>query len=203
MDICGPFDPISVGGNKYFISFIDDFSKKLWLYLIKEKFAAFTIFKSFKAHVEVENGCKIKILWSNGGGEYTSNEFRDYCRKNSIKQQFTTAYTPQQNGIAERKNRTILDMTRTMLKEKCLTKNFWAEAVACTAYLLNRCPSKSVKNMTPQEAWSDYKPSVSHIRIFGCIAYAQVPETKRKKLDDRGEKCIFIGYSEELKAYKL
>ena len=94
-------------------------------------------------------------------------------------------------------------MTRTMLKEKCLTKNFWAEAVACTAYLLNRCPSKSVKNMTPQEAWSDYKPSVSHIRIFGCIAYAQVPETKRKKLDDRGEKCIFTGYSEELKAYKL
>ena len=79
-------------------------------------------------------------------------------------------------------------MTRTMLKEKCLPKNFWAEVVACTTYLLNQCPSKSVKNMTPQEAWIGYKPSVSHLRIFGCIAYAQVPKTKIKKLDDRGEK---------------
>ena len=94
-------------------------------------------------------------------------------------------------------------MTRTMLKEKCLSKNFWAEAVACIAYLLNWCPSKSVENMTSQEAWSDYKPSVLHLNFFVCIAYAQVPETKRKKLDDHGKKCIFIGYSEELKAYKL
>ena len=201
-DICGPFDPISVGGNKYFISFIDDFSRKLWVYLIKGKSVAFTIFKSFKAHVEVESGCKIKILRSNRGGEYTTNEFQDYCRKNGM-QQFTTAYTPQQNGIAERKSRMILDMTRTMLKENYLTKNFWAKTMSRTTYLLNRCPSKSVENMTPQEVWSGYKPSVSHLRIFGCIAYAQVPETKRKKLDDRGEKCIFTGYSEELKAYKL
>ena len=132
-----------------------------------------------------------------------SYEFQDYCRKNGIKQQFTTAYTPQQNGIAERKSRMILDMTRTMLKENYLPKNFWAKTMARTTYLLNRCPSKSVENMTPQEVWSGYKPSVSHLRIFGCIAYAQVPETKRKKLDDHGEKCIFIGYSEESKAYKL
>ena len=90
-------------------------------------------------------------------------------------------------------------MTRTMLKEKCLPKNFWVEAVACIAYLLSQCPLKSVENMTPQEAWSGYKPSVSHLRIFGFIAYAQVPETKRKKLNDHGEKNIFIGYSDESK----
>jgi hypothetical protein len=94
-------------------------------------------------------------------------------------------------------------MTRTMLKEKGLPKQFWAEAMACSTYLLNRCPTKSVKNMTPQEAWSGYKPSVAHLRIFGCLAYSQVPETKRKKLDDCGEKCIFLGYSEESKANKL
>ena len=94
-------------------------------------------------------------------------------------------------------------MTRTMLKEKGLPKQFWAEAVACSAYLLNRCPTKIVKNKTPQEAWSGYTPSVAHLRIFGCVAYAQVPEVKRKKLDNHGEKCIFIGYSEESKAYKL
>ncbi|XXG89957.1 hypothetical protein AAC387_Pa12g1836 [Persea americana] len=90
-----------------------------------------------------------------------------------------------------------------MLKEKGLPKEYWAEAAACIAYLLNRCPTKSVRNKTPQEAWSGHKPSLAHLKIFGCVAYAQVPEAKRKKLDDRGEKCIFIRYSEESKAYKL
>ncbi|XXG89956.1 hypothetical protein AAC387_Pa12g1836 [Persea americana] len=202
-DICGPLETPSLGGNRYIITFIDDFSRKLWVFFIKEKSAAFTTFKNFKARVEVESGCKIKTLRSDRGGEYTSKEFQEYCRQWGIRHQFTTAYTPQQNGIAERKNRTILDMTRIMLKEKGLPKEYWAEAAACIAYLLNRCPTKSVRNKTPQEAWSGHKPSLAHLKIFGCVAYAQVPEAKRKKLDDRGEKCIFIRYSEESKAYKL
>jgi transposase InsO family protein len=202
-DICGPIEPMSLGGNRYFITFIDDFSRKLWVYFLKEKLAAFTVFKNFKALVENQSGHKLVTLRSDRGGEYTSKEFDKYCREQGIKHQFTTAYTPQQNGIAEWKNRTILNMTRTMLKEKGLPKQFWAEAVACSTYLLNRCPTKSVKNVTPQEAWSGYKPSVAHLKIFGCLAYSQVPESKRKKLDDRGEKCIFLGYSEESKAYKL
>jgi hypothetical protein len=94
-------------------------------------------------------------------------------------------------------------MTRTMLKEEGLPKQFWTEAVVCSSYLLNRCPTKSVKNMTFQETWSGYKPSVAHLRIFGCVAYSQVSKSKRKKIDDRGEKCIFLGYSEKSKAYKL
>lgn len=94
-------------------------------------------------------------------------------------------------------------MTRSMIKEKGLPKSFWAEAVACAVYLLNRSPTKSVKNVTPQDAWSGHKPSIKHLKVFGCIAYAQIPKEKRKKLDDRGEKCIFIGYSENSKAYKL
>lgn len=202
-DICGPLEPISLGGNRYFIAFIDDYSRKLWVFPLKEKSAAFETFKYFKARVELETGCRLKILRSDRGGEYTSNEFKTYCKQEGIRQQFTIAYSPQQNGVAERKNRTILDMTRTMLKEKCLPKSFWAEAVVWTAYLLNRCPTKSVKNMTPQEAWSGKKPSVEHLRIFGCIAYAQVPEAKRRKLDDRGEKCIFVGISGKSKGYRL
>jgi len=120
-----------------------------------------------------------------------------------IKRQFTTAYTPQQNGITERKNRTILDMIRIMLKEKGLPNQFWAEAMVCSTYLLNRYPTKQVKGKTPQEAWSGYTPNVAHLRSFGCVAYAQVPEVKREKLDNHGEKCIFIRYSEESKVYKL
>lgn len=202
-DICGPIEPHSFGGNKYFISFIDDFSRKVWVYFLKEKSAALTVFKQFKSLVENERKCKIVTIRSDRGGEYTSNSFQEFCREHGIHHQLTTSYTPQQNGIVERKNRTILDMTRTLLNEKKLPKQFWAEVVACSVYLLNRCPTKSVRNMTPQESWSRYKPSVGHLRIFGCIAYAQIPESKRKKLDDHGEKCIFVGYSEESKAYKL
>ncbi|XP_044480793.1 uncharacterized protein LOC123207452 [Mangifera indica] len=153
--------------------------------------------------LENERKCKIVSLRSDRGGEYTSNAFQEFCREYGIRHQLTTTYIPQQNGIAERKNRTILDMTRTLLNERRLPKQFWAEAVACSVYLLNRCPTKSVRNMTPQEAWSGYKPSIGHLRIFGCIAYAQIPDSKRKKLDDHGEKFIFVGYSEESKAYKL
>ncbi|CAO2836221.1 unnamed protein product [Amaranthus hypochondriacus] len=202
-DICGPLEPISLGGNRYFITFIDDYSRKLWVFMLKEKSAAFDTFMHFKARVELESGYKLKTLRSDRGGEYKSNLFKNYCKATGIRQQFTASYTPQQNGIAERKNRTILDMTRSILKERGLPKQFWAEVVAWTTYILNRCPTKSVKDMTPQEAWSGEKPNVEHFRVFGCIAYAQIPEAKRKKLDDRGEKCIFIGYSSQSKAYKL
>ena len=113
------------------------------------------------------------------------------------------AYTPLQNGIAERKNCTILDMARSMVKAKHLPRTFWAEAVLCAVYLLNRCPTKSVRNKTPNEAWSGSKPLVGHLRIFGCIAYAHILDQKRKKLDDNGEKCIFTGYDKRSKAYRL
>ena len=202
-DICGSLETPSPGGDKYFITFIDDFSKRLWVFFIKEKSVAFSIFKNFKACVEVESSSKIKKFRSDRGGEYNSKEFQEYCKQWSIRQQFIIPFTPQQNGITERKNHTILDMTRTMLKEKGLPKEYWAEAARCTTYLLNRCPTKSVMNKMPHEAWSGKKPSVAHLRIFGCVAYAQVLEAKRKKLDDRGEKCLFSGYSEEYKAYKL
>ncbi|GMI80680.1 hypothetical protein HRI_001737300 [Hibiscus trionum] len=94
-------------------------------------------------------------------------------------------------------------MARSMIKGKHLPRNFWAEAVRCAVYLLNCCPTKSVRNMTPNEAWSGKKSGIGHLKIFRCIAYAHVPEQIRKKLDNRGEKCIFIGYDEKSKAYRL
>ena len=117
--------------------------------------------------------------------------------------QTTARYTPQQNGVAERKNQTIMNMARTLLKEKSLSNNFWAEAVACSVYLLNRSPTTKLNLKFPQEAWSGTKLNVAHLRTFGCIAYTHIPSELRKKLDDRSEKCIFIGYSETSKAYKI
>ncbi|GKV42713.1 hypothetical protein SLEP1_g50091 [Rubroshorea leprosula] len=132
------------------------------------------------------------------------NSPSDVCEECvGIKRQITAAYTPQQNGVCERKNRTILDMVRSLLTRSCIPKNFWPEAINWSIHILNRSPTFVVKDMTPKEAWSERKPTVDHFRIYGCVAYAHVPDQKRKKLDNKGEKCIFLGVSDPPKAYKL
>jgi len=180
-DIAGPFDVDSYGGKKYFLTFIDDFSKKTWVYFLLHKSEVLEKFVDFKRMVEKESGCYLKCIRSDRGGEYTSNTFEKFCRENGIRHQLTTSYTPQQNGVAERKNRTILNMARSMLKSKGLSKNLWAEAIACFTYILNRSPSKELKNITPQEAWTGYKPKVSHFKIFGYLAYSHVSDQKKNK----------------------
>eukprot|EP00253_Pinus_taeda_P029009 PITA_29009 len=190
-------------GNQYFLTFIDDFTRKTWIYFLKNKNEVFEKFRNFKALVENQSGLHIKILKTDRGGEYISKEFLRFCRENGIHKQFTARYTPQQNGVAERKNRTIMDMARSMLKAKNFPNDYWAEAVNCAAYILNRCPTKAVMNRVPEEAWSGRKQGVTHMRVFGCVAYAHIPDQLRRKLDSKGEKCLFIGYSEESKAYRL
>ncbi|GKV17840.1 hypothetical protein SLEP1_g28296 [Rubroshorea leprosula] len=181
--------------SRYFLTFIDDFTRKIWVYLLQNKSEVLSCFKKFKAHVERQSGHCIQILRTDGGGEYTSNEFHEYCGEQGIQHQVTCPYTPQHNGVAERKNRTIMDMVRSILKAKGLPNSFWGEAVSCSVYLLNRSPTRSLQNVTPVEAWSGFKPSVKHLKVFGSIAFAYVPAQTRTKLDDRGEKTIFVGYT--------
>ncbi|KAL4383277.1 hypothetical protein GQ457_15G009090 [Hibiscus cannabinus] len=116
-DIAGPFDIPSLGGNMYYLTFIDDYSRKCWVYVLKEKSEALAKFKEFKAMAEKQSDQFIKILRSDRGSEYTKNLFEDFCKEHGIIHQLTVRYTPQQNGVAERKNRTILDMARSMVKE--------------------------------------------------------------------------------------
>ncbi|KAA0065975.1 integrase [Cucumis melo var. makuwa] len=144
---------------------------------------------------------KIKTLRSDRGGEYIA--FGNFFKEQGIHHQMTARMTPQQNGVAERKNRTIMEMVRSMLKAKNLPNEFWGDAVACTVYILNRAPTKSVPGMTPYEAWCGEKPSVSHLRVFGSIAYSHIPNQLRGRLDDKSEKCIMVGYNENSKAYRL
>ena len=182
-DLCSVEIP-TPGGCRYFITFIDDFSKKAWVYFLKQKSEAIDVFKTFKAFVEKQSGCLIKALRTDRGQEYIVGT--NFYEQHGIQHQLTTRYTPQQNGVAERKNRTIMDMVRCMLKAKQMSKEFWAEPVATAVYILNRCPTKSVQDKTPKEAWSRRRPSIRHLRVFGCIAYAHVPDQIRKKLDDKG-----------------
>ncbi|MCO5570287.1 hypothetical protein L7F22_024005 [Adiantum nelumboides] len=109
----------------------------------------------------------------------------------------------EQNGVAERKNRSLMEMARCMLKAKSLPHKLWMEAVACAAHVLNRCPTRALKTITPYESWYEGKPSVSYLRIFGCLAYAHIPQQLRGKLDDKAVRCIFVGYSSGSKGYRL
>lgn len=202
-DLCGKMQSPSIHGANYFLSFIDDFTRKTWVYLLKTKDEAFEYFTQFKAMAEKQSGYVIKTLRSDRGGEYMSREFQDFCKNNGIHQQYTARYTPQQNGVAERKNRTIMEMARSMFKAKNLPNEYWGAAVKYAVHILNRCPTKSVENMVPEEAWTGRKADVSHIRVFGCVAYAHVPDKLRNKLDHKSEKAIFIGYSNQSKAYHL
>uniref|UniRef100_A0A2N9ICE2 Integrase catalytic domain-containing protein n=1 Tax=Fagus sylvatica TaxID=28930 RepID=A0A2N9ICE2_FAGSY len=202
-DVCGPIKPSSLGKNNYFLLFIDDFSRKTWIYFLKQKSEVFGAFKKFKAFVEKQSDQEIKALRSDRGGEFTSNEFKEFCETNGIRRPLTVPRSPQQNGVAERKNQSILNMARSMLKSKKMPKELWAEAVDCAVYLSNRCPTRSVQGKTPQQAWSRKKPTVSHLRVFGSIAYMHVPDQERSKLDDKSEKYVFIGYDPSSKGYKL
>ena len=105
----------------------------------------------------------------------------DFCKYYGIKRHFTALYTPQQNGVAQRKNRTIMNMAQSMMKEKHLSNEYWREVATCSVYILNRSPMKSMKDQVPQQAWSGKCSSISHLRIFGCVAYVQVPKEMRRK----------------------
>lgn len=202
-DICGPITPESIGHKRYLLTFIDDRSRKMWSYIIAEKSEAFEKFKSYKASVEKESGLFVCCLRTDRGGEFCSKEFDEFCKTHGIKRQLTAAYTPQQNGVAERRNQTIMNLVRSTLSERRMPKEFWAEGVKWITYVLNRSPTTALEDQTPEEAWSGMKPDVKHFKVFGCIGHVHIPEAKRTKLDNKSCKCIFLGVSEESKAYRM
>uniref|UniRef100_A0A251SDS7 Putative zinc finger, CCHC-type n=1 Tax=Helianthus annuus TaxID=4232 RepID=A0A251SDS7_HELAN len=202
-DICGPMRTESISGCRYFITFIDDYSRKTWVYFLKLKSEALNYFKLFKALTENQSDHMIKTLRTDRGGEYCGKLFQDYLKENGIHHQLTNSYTPQQNGVAERKNRTLMELSRSMLNMKILPNKFWAEAIACTTYILNRTVTKTRPNTTPFETWNGRKPNVEHFKVFGSVAYVHIPKQQWNKLDDKTEKMIFVGYSGNSKGYKL
>ncbi|GJR87092.1 retrovirus-related pol polyprotein from transposon TNT 1-94 [Tanacetum coccineum] len=155
----------SLGGAKYFVSFIDDYSRRCWVYPIKKKSDVFEVFKVYKTRVELDSGKKIKCLRTDNG-EYTGDEFDTFCRQEGIKRQFTTAYTPQQNGVVERMNKTLLERARAMLATASLGKSFWAETVNTACYVINRSPSTAVELKTPMGRWTEKPVNYSDLHIY-------------------------------------
>ena len=193
-DVCGPMPTRSLGGAVYFVTFIDDATRKVWVYPIKEKGDVYSIFKKWLASVETEKGIKLKALRSDNGGEYTSHEFRVFCESRGIRREFTAPYTPVQNGVAERMNRTIQDRVVSMLHHANLPQGFWAEAVRTAVHVINLSPNTTKGLKVAQELWTGKSPNYDHLRVFGCEAYVHVPKQLRQKLDFKSRKCIFLGY---------
>jgi transposase InsO family protein len=197
-DVCGPFPTLARGQFGYFITFTDDFSRYGYVYLMRHKSESFEKFKEFKAEVEKLLGKSIKTLRSDRGGEYLSHEFTDYLKLHGILSQWTPPGTPQMNGVSERRNRTLLDMVRSMMSFASLPTFLWGYALQTSIYILNRIPSKSVEK-TPYELWLGKVPTFSHIRTWGCPAY--VKKMLTDKLESKGEKGYFVGYPKETRGY--
>jgi len=150
-DLWGPSPVASLGGSRYYITFIDDSSRKVWVYFLKLKSDVFEVFKKWKVMVETETGLKLKCLRSDNGGEYEDGSFKQFCAVNGIRMEKTIPGTPQQNGVAERMNRTLNERARSMRLHAGLPKTFWADAVSTAAYLINKGPSVPLGHRLPEE----------------------------------------------------
>ena len=165
-DVCGPFSISARGGFRYFITFTDDFSKYGYVYLMTHKSDALERFKEFKNEVENQLDRKIKVLRSDRGGEYLSGEFKNFLKECGIVTRLTPPGIPQWNGVSERRNRTLLDMVRSMMSHADLPISFWGLVILTTIYVLNRTPSKSVQK-TPHEMWTGKVPNMSFYKDLG------------------------------------
>ncbi|KAL1193517.1 Retrovirus-related Pol polyprotein from transposon RE1 [Cardamine amara subsp. amara] len=186
----------------YFVSFIDEKSKYSWVTLMPSKSHVLDAFSKFYNYVLTQFGTKIKILRSDNGGEYTSHAFKEFVGKNGIVHQTSCAYTPQQNGVAERKNRHLMEVARAMMFDRSVPKTFWGDAVMTAAHLINRLPMRNLEDMSPYEVLYNTKPIIDHLRVFGSVCFVFVPEAQRNKLEPKSIKCMFIGYSSTQKGYK-
>lgn len=202
-DLCGPISPITPSKKRYILVLIDDYSRYMWSILLSEKGETFEKFKLFKAIVEKEKGATIGMFRSDRGGEFTSNAFLSYCESNGIIRQLTAPYSPQQNGVVERRNRTLLGMTRSILKHMEVPNYLWGEAVRHATYIINRVTTRVLIDQTPYEAYKGRKPSLGHIRVFGCVCHAKIDRHQLRKLDDRSQMLVHLGTEHGSKAYRL
>ena len=193
---------ISRENHRYFVTFIDQKSKYTWLTMIQTKDRVLDAFINFQNHITNQFNVKIKVFRSDNGGEYTSNALKNYLAKNGIIHQTSCPYTPQQNGVAERKNIHLMEVARSIMFQTNVPKQFWSDAVMTACYLINRTPTRVLDDLTPYEVLNNRKPSIDHFRVFGCLCYVLQPMEQRNKLEARSTKAVFLGYSSTQKGYK-
>lgn len=181
-DVCGPVSVKSLGGSHYFLTFIDDYSRYTWLYILKKKSDMLEYFKEFHILAERQSENKLKCIRSDHGGEFESNQFKQYCKDLGIVKQLTVPYNPAQNGVAKRKNRTVQEVARAMIISANLELNFWAEAVTTACYVQNQLPGKATLDKTPFEVvWSQtINYASSNLRVCSICAHSKREATRNK-----------------------
>ena len=206
-DIWGPTRIKNITGSKWFVSFVDDHTRTTWVFLMKDKSEVSSIFKRFSHMIQTQFATKIQVLRTDNAKDYFNSILGEYLSNHGIVHQSSCPYTPQQNGIAERKNRHLLEITRAIMFTSHVPKYFWGDAILTAAYLINRMPSRVLNFQTPLSVLLMSYPKchlVSKIplRVFGCSTFVHNLSPNRSKLDPKSIKCIFLGYSPNQKGYK-
>ncbi|GAB6033792.1 hypothetical protein CHUAL_013970 [Chamberlinius hualienensis] len=203
MDIWGPNPVESRDGHRYFISFIDDYTRHVHAVPLKQKSEAVEAFEKYMKRVERLHTTTIKAIRSDNGLEFCNFRMQQLTESLGIEHQHTNIYTPEQNGVAERFNRTLIEKVRLMLNSAQLPKSFWAEALVCAAYTVNRLTNKRWKFNTPTDLWTGRAPTVKHLRAFGTKAKVHVPKQQRDKLDPTAMDGIIVGYANKTVGYRV
>jgi hypothetical protein len=203
MDLFGPSKTASLSGKHYAFVIVDDFSKFTWVLFLNLKNEVLKVFKNFCKKVQNEKQYSITTIRSDHGGEFDNIAFDDFCKENGYEHHFSAPRTPQQNGVVERKNRTLQEMARTMLNENNLPKYLWAEAVNTACYIMNRVLVSRKNTKTPYELWKNRVPNISYFKVFGCKCFILNTKENLGKFDSKSDVGIFLGYSPTSKAYRV
>lgn len=206
-DIWGPSKVLNVNGCRWFVIFVDDHTRVTWIYLMKHKSELYQVLKTFILLIQNQFNTNVKNFRTDNGSEYLDKEVKTLLVENGIHHQTSNVYTPQQNGVAERKHRHILEVARSIMFSMNVPKYLWGEAVLTATCLINRMPSRVLKYVSPRDKLLDKYPhcllmSELPFKTFGCVAYVYLQAQQRSKLDRRSIKCVFLGYSGSQKGYK-
>lgn len=202
MDLCGPFPP-SLGGSKYMLVIVDDCSRRARVHFLKNKYEAPSLVVSAIQEAETQTGERVRRIRTDNAGEFVGSNLEEFLKSKGIVHEKTIPYSPAQNGVVERMNRTLIDIARVLLLDAQLPDEFWAEAVNTAAHVRNRCSTKGLQGAVPEEVYTGRKPTVAYFKVFGCQAYAWIPSQQRNKLQTKSRPSIFIGYCSDRKGYRL
>ncbi|KAM1496471.1 hypothetical protein ACFXTO_031069 [Malus domestica] len=200
-DLWGPAPCQSVDGFKYYVLFIDECTKFSWIFSLINKSDFFPTFVSFYHSVCTQFTTKIKTFQSDGGGEFISKKFQAFLTAQGVFHQLSCPYTPEQNGLAERKHRHIVETALTLLQTAHLSPSFWTYACHTATYLINRMPTPVLHNKSPFELLYNDVPDLSHLRVFGCSCYPLLKSYNISKLQPKTSRCLFLGYASHYKGY--
>ena len=201
-DVWGPAPISTKGGSRYYVSFIDDYTRYCWVYLMKRRSDFIDIYTEFQAYVKTQFSAIVKCFRSDLGGEYTKGDLSHIFASDGTVHQTSCTDTPQQNGVAERKHRHIVETARSMLLSASVPSEFWGEAVLTSVYLINRIPTSHNSGVSPYARLFGHTPEYSHLRVFGSTCFVLRPHVERTKLSSRTAICVFLGYGDGQKGYR-